>query len=118
VFVVTDKSIRQERPGESVTGLARATGSALAIIGGQSLCRRGSDGAWHTLATSEARLACCVAVEASIYVGTDEAQVLKMTGHSFEKLAGFERMAGRDRWYAGTALVDGRLVGPPLEFDR
>jgi photosystem II stability/assembly factor-like uncharacterized protein len=33
---------------------------------------------------------------------------------SFERLGGFDHVPGRDRWYAGTALVDGRLVGPPL----
>jgi hypothetical protein len=115
VFAVTDAGIRQERAGESVTGLARqAGGGALAIVGGKTLCRRTPRGEWHTIATSELGLACCVAVGTSIYVGTDEAQVLEVKGHSFERLQGFDRIAGRDQWYAGTALVGGRLVGPPL----
>jgi photosystem II stability/assembly factor-like uncharacterized protein len=33
---------------------------------------------------------------------------------SLERLGGFEHVSGRDRWYAGTTLVDGRVVGPPL----
>jgi photosystem II stability/assembly factor-like uncharacterized protein len=33
---------------------------------------------------------------------------------SFERLPGFDRVTGRDRWYAGAALIDGRLIGPPL----
>ncbi len=29
-------------------------------------------------------------------------------------LAGFDAVEGRDTWYAGTAIVDGKVVGPPL----
>jgi hypothetical protein len=29
-------------------------------------------------------------------------------------LAGFDAVAGRDTWYAGAAIVDGKLMGPPL----
>jgi hypothetical protein len=115
VFVVTDVNIRQECSGKSVTGLARdVEGGVLAIVGGHTLCRRSPHGEWLTIATSDLNLVCCVAVGTSIYVGTNDAQVLRVTGHSFEKLHGFERTAGREKWYAGTALVDGRLVGPPL----
>ena len=115
VFAVTDRDIRHERAGESVTGLTREReGDALTIVGGKSLCRRAFDGEWQMIATSDLSLVCCVAVGASIYVGTDDAQVLQVEGHSFKRVEGFERVAGRDQWYAGTALVDGRLVGPPL----
>lgn len=37
-----------------------------------------------------------------------------MAGGRVEQLRSFDTVAGRDTWYAGTALVDGRLVGPPL----
>jgi hypothetical protein len=115
VFALTADGIRKEHSGQSVTGLARARdGAALAIIGGKSLCRRDPDGKWQTIATSDLGLVCCVAVGPSIYAGTDDAQVLEVKGHSFERLEGFERVAGRDQWYAGTALIDGRVVGPPL----
>jgi photosystem II stability/assembly factor-like uncharacterized protein len=51
----------------------------------------------------------------AIYVGTDDAQVLRVGSSGIaEPLPGFAQIADRDRWYAGTALVDGRLVGPPL----
>ena len=31
-----------------------------------------------------------------------------------EQLGGFDAVAGRDKWYAGTALINGQRVGPPL----
>lgn len=31
-----------------------------------------------------------------------------------ERLRGFEVMPGRETWYAGSALINGQLVGPPL----
>ena len=31
-----------------------------------------------------------------------------------EPLRGFETVAGRDTWYAGSAVIDGQRVGPPL----
>src|SRR5207302_10588418 len=31
-----------------------------------------------------------------------------------EQLRGFEAVAGRDKWYAGSAAIDGKRIGPPL----
>jgi hypothetical protein len=117
LFALADQGFHEEWAGESVVGLARdGSGNALAIVGGQSLCRRTADGAWHTIAKSELELACCVAVGADIYVGAnDAAQVLRVRDDgSLERVAGFDHVPGRDQWYAGTALVEGRIVGPPL----
>jgi hypothetical protein len=67
------------------------------------------------LGTSRTDLACCIALGETIYAGTDDAHVVRLTADGrFDPLPGFEAVAGRERWYAGTALVDGRLVGPPL----
>jgi hypothetical protein len=116
LFAFADNAFHEECSGQSVTGLARdSSGNALAIVGGNSLCRRTADGAWSTIASSELELTCCVAVGATIYVSTDDAQVMRVcNGGGLERLEGFDHVPGRDRWYAGTALVDGRLVGPPL----
>ena len=35
-------------------------------------------------------------------------------GGPLQALAGFDAVPGRDKWYAGAALVDGKLLGPPL----
>lgn len=116
LFVLVGNTLRREMADQPVRGLAPdGSGGALAIVGGRSLCRRLADGAWRTLATSESELSCCAAVGDAIYVGTDDARVLRVGANgTFERLAGLDAVAGRDKWYAGTALIDGRLVGPPL----
>jgi hypothetical protein len=124
-----------ELPGQSVLGLADADGGGvLAIVGGHSLRRRSADGVWSELATSEHELYCCVAADEAIYAGTSDAQLLRLqdrdgragsassvapTGPgsangALVPLAGFMRVPGRERWYAGTAVIDGHVVGPPL----
>jgi photosystem II stability/assembly factor-like uncharacterized protein len=56
-----------------------------------------------------------VAVGDVIYVGTDDARVLCVSANGkVDQLGGFDAVAGRDRWYAGSALINGQLVGPPL----
>jgi hypothetical protein len=117
LFALAGETCQEEWPGQSIKGLARdSSGNALAIVGGKSVRRRTAAGAWQTIAQSELELACCVAVGADIYVGAnDAAQVLRVRDDgSLERLTGFDHVPGRDRWYAGTALIDGRLVGPPL----
>ncbi len=40
---------------------------------------------------------------------------MRVTGDGrLETVGDFDHIAGRHQWYAGTALIDGRLVGPPL----
>ena len=76
--VVTGETRHQEFAGEPVKALTPdGRGGALAIVNGHSLCRRTSDGGWSTIATSEFELACSVAVGDVIYIGTDEARVLR-----------------------------------------
>jgi photosystem II stability/assembly factor-like uncharacterized protein len=56
-----------------------------------------------------------VAIGEAIYVGTDDARVMRIGPNGIlERLAGFDDVEGRSKWYAGAALVDGRLLGPPL----
>ncbi len=126
-----------ELPHQAVQGLARADqGDLLAIVDGHSLCRRSADGAWSVLATSEHELYCCAALSDAIYVGTADAQLLRLqrrdgrlppnvfareiTGASphstLVPLPGFMHVPGREHWYAGSAVIDGRVVGPPLSI--
>jgi photosystem II stability/assembly factor-like uncharacterized protein len=116
LFSVTGKNVQHELPGQSVCSLAADhAGNVLAIVGGHALCRRSADGAWTTIAKSEQSLSCCVPVGNVVYVGTNDANILRMAPDGvMQRLAGFDTVEGRETWYAGTALVDGKLMGPPL----
>jgi hypothetical protein len=118
LFAVTGEGRRtQEIANQPVRGLAPdGRGGALAIVGGHSLRRRAPGGEWATVATSEFDLSCCMTVRDTIYVGTDDARMLRL-GHGSDALNpidGFDRVAGRDGWFAGSAIVNGQRLGPPL----
>lgn len=116
LYAVAEATRDQELARQSVGALAPdGRGGALAIVGKHSLRRRDPAGVWSTLLVSELDLACCMAIGDDIYVGTDDARVLRaLPGGRVEPLRSFDTVAGRDAWYAGTARIDGRLVGPPL----
>jgi hypothetical protein len=116
LFSVTGKMVHQELADQSVRSLvADGRGRVLAIVGGHSLCRRSSDGEWTAIAKSEFELSCCVAIGNVVFVGTDDAHILRVDPDGAQKcLTGFDAVEGRDRWYAGAAIIDGKLMGPPL----
>jgi hypothetical protein len=117
LFAVTGDGHRQEIADLSVRGLAPdGRGGTLAIVGGHSLRRRAPSGEWVTVATSEFELSCCMAVRDTIYVGTDDARMLRLSDRSagLEPIDGFNNVAERDAWFAGSAIVNGQRLGPPL----
>jgi hypothetical protein len=116
LFVVSGETRDQQFPEQSVRALAPdGQGGALAIVNGHSLQRRDPDGVWTAIAATELELSCCVAVGNVIYVGTDDARVLRVGANgSLEPLRGFDAVAGRDTWFAGSAVVNGQRMGPPL----
>ena len=108
MFVFAGESRQQELRGQSVHALTSdGHGSALAIVDGHSMCQRGSEGLWSTIATHESGLACCVTVGKAIYVGTDDAvRMLYLSGDGeLTRPPGFDTVAGRDAWFAGSAAV-------------
>jgi len=117
LFAVGDEGRRQEIASGLVRGLAAdGRGGALALVDGHSLRRRAPGGDWATVALSEFELACCMAVGETIYVGTDDARMLRLKpgGGGLELVDGFDRVAGRETWFAGSAIVNGQRMGPPL----
>lgn len=116
LFVVTGENRDQELAGQMVNALASdGHGGALAIVSGHSLRRRTRDGEWLMLAMSEFQLACCAPVAGAIYVGTDDARVLRVSAHGdVEELRNFGAVVGRNTWYAGSAVINGQRIGPPL----
>jgi len=116
LFSVTGKTVRQELADQSIRSLvADGRGGVLAIVGGHSLCRRSSDGQWTAIAKSEFGLSCCVPIGNIVFVGTDDARILRVDPDGAQQcLTGFDAVAGREGWYAGSAIIDGKLMGPPL----
>jgi photosystem II stability/assembly factor-like uncharacterized protein len=116
LFVVAGETSHQELSNQSVSGLTPdAQGGAFAIVNRRSLRRRAPDGVWSTIANAEFDLACCVAVGDVIYIGTDDACLLRVGADGeVEHLRGFDAVPGRETWYAGSAVINGQRVGPPL----
>lgn len=116
LFVFTGEARRQELAGRSVRALAADQhGGALAIVDGHALCRRTREGTWSTIATSPLDLSCVAVVGEAIYLGTDDARVLRVSRDgTIDPLTGFDTAPGRNTWYAGSAVINGQRVGPPL----
>jgi hypothetical protein len=117
LFVVSGDKRTQEMANQPVRGLAPdGRGGALAVVGQHSLRRRAADGEWVTVAESEFPLSCCVSVRDTIYAGTDDARMLRLRHEAgvLDPIEGFDRVAGRETWFAGSAIVNGQRVGPPL----
>jgi len=116
LFSVNGKVVHQELADQSVRSLvADGDGRVLAILGGHSLCRRSSDGEWTEIAKSELELSCCVPIGNVVFVGTENAHIVRVDPDGTQqRQIGFDAVDGRDRWYAGAAVVDGKLMGPPL----
>ncbi|HEV2908896.1 MAG TPA: hypothetical protein VGX02_06445 [Candidatus Eremiobacteraceae bacterium] len=116
IWRVTGKTVHQELADQSVRSLAAdGNGGVLAIVGQHSLRRRSADGEWTEVAKSKFELSCCVLIGDAVFVGTNDAQILRVDPDGTQqRLPGFDAVAGRDTWYAGSAIIDGKLVGPPL----
>lgn len=116
LFIVAGNAIQHELAGRPVRNLTGdEDGRALAIVDGHVLCLRTAAGEWSEILASDSELSCCVPVGGAIYAGTDDARLLRIgTGGLQQFLRGFDEAPGRDTWYAGTAIVDGKTVGPPL----
>jgi hypothetical protein len=117
LFAVTGDGHTQEIAKQPVRGLAPdGRGGALAIVDRLSLRRRARSGDWATVAASEFELSCCMAVRDTIYVGTDDARMLRLSDGSglLDPIDGFDDVEGRDAWFAGSAIVNGQRLGPPL----
>jgi hypothetical protein len=96
LLVLAGEMLDKELRNQSVRSLVPdGRGGALAIVNGRSLHRRTPDGIWSTIAITELDLACCVAVGDVIYVGTDDARVLRVSANgALEQLRGFDAVAG------------------------
>jgi len=116
LFVLSPDSNSHELAGRPVRGLSdNPEGGVFAVVDGHSLFRRDSKGSWDCIATSEYSLSVTFVVDGKIYVGTDDARVLALDeSGNLKQIDNFDSIDGRASWLAGTFIVDGKEVGPPL----
>ena len=116
LFALNRDQWGHELANQTVRGLAPdGRGGALAIVGSHAVMRRAPSGQWSTVVTSEQALSCCMAVKDVIYAGTDDARLLRLSDQGgLVPLESFDHVPGRESWFAGSAIVNGQRVGPPL----
>jgi hypothetical protein len=117
VFVATQSGIRTfsddgegktEFDGHSVAALATAAGgTCLAVVDERDIWQRDAGGIWSKKATTGMALQSIVSTGGEIFAGgMNEAAMLRISAAGeVERLASFERVEGRNEWFAG---------GPPL----
>lgn len=98
----------RELPGRRVGPLVpEPGGTCLGVIDGQAVWRRSVTGMWSPIATIGRPVQSMATVHGAIFVGGwDDAVVLRVSeAGAVERLEGFDRVPGRDEWFAS---------GPPL----
>ncbi len=116
LYVLDGDVTSHELAGRGVRGLTAADdGCVIAILDGNTIGRRSGDGAWNILARSDAELSVCLISQGETFVGTDSnAGLMRLVDGRLEAVNSFDHVRSRETWYAGAAIVDGKVVGPPL----
>lgn len=117
VLIATDSGCRvfsdtgekqPELAGRKFSALSSEIGNTcLAVIDEHEIWRRGLDGAWTQVATTEISLQSITSIDGVIFGGgRDEAVMVRIpVNGAGDRLAGFDNCSGRAEWLAG---------GPPL----
>ena len=107
--------VRREFEGRRVAGLASDdAGRAYAIVGEAEVWAWSPQRPWRPAMSGDGTLVCCMTVGNRLLAGTEDARVLELSAEGWAPLTGLDATPGRESWYAGTAVIDGQLVGPPL----
>ncbi|MFK7957394.1 MAG: WD40/YVTN/BNR-like repeat-containing protein [Lysobacterales bacterium] len=116
LYVLSDQGLTHEFANQSVRGLSDdLNGGVLASVDGKSLFQRNAQGEWNLLARCEHDISVTFAVDGKVFVGTDNAQIWALDEErKLRQIDNFDVIDGRASWFAGTAIVDGKEVGPPL----
>jgi hypothetical protein len=90
-----------ELAGRRVQGLARGrSGDWHAVADHHTVVRRGGDGSWVELGTSDAWLTCVLPAPGGAWCGTSAGDLLRLFDGSFTRTDAFAALEGRDRWHA------------------
>ncbi len=99
VFRLGDEAGR-ELPDRVISALALREGTAWSLLDGRELWRQERGGGWELVAATEGRKATCVLPGSSgVFVGTDEAHLLRLRGKTLEPVESFEQIEGRKEWF-------------------
>ncbi|HEV8339039.1 MAG TPA: hypothetical protein VGR25_05200, partial [bacterium] len=99
IFRLGDEAGR-DLPDRLVSALALQEGTAWAILDGRELWRQERGGSWELVAEAEGRKATCVLPAATgLFVGTDEAHLLRLRGKRLEAVESFDQIEGREEWF-------------------
>ncbi len=105
---------RQFRGSRAWSLNSDGAGGAYAIVGSREVWRWTPAGAWRRAAVADADIACCLKFGDRLLAGAEDLRLLEFANGRCIQLEDFAATPGRESWYAGSALVDGRIVGPPL----
>ena len=116
VFSLDNDGLSHELAKRPVRGLSHdQSGGFYAAVDKRYLFHRTPSGDWTRLAASDTSLSVTFAIDGKVYAGTDDARVLRLNEQGkFERIDTFDSIEGRETWFAGTAIIDGKEVGPPL----
>ena len=107
--------VRRDFGGSRTAGLVSdGAGGAYAIVGEAEIWAWSPQQAWRPAMSGDGVLACCMTLGDRLLAGTDDARVLELSAEGWAPLTGLDATPGRDSWYAGSAVIDGQVVGPPL----
>jgi hypothetical protein len=116
LVTTTDGSHTFTSKGQHLTALAGRRVEALApgpdatwlaVVDRGAICQRGAAGEWTPLAKAGVDLTAIVTTATSIFAGTADARVLRLSdGGALEPVPAFDSVPGRDEWHR---------VGSPLQ---
>ncbi len=86
--------------GQSCTALAAEGIHLWAVVADTTLMRGSTNGDWAPVAAIEGRRGrCLLPQDGGLFVGTDEAHLLRMTEGAVETVGSFDEVEGREKWY-------------------
>jgi len=109
ILVDQNGNKKVELSGRNVSALSRDhSGAVLAVVGGGEIWRRRPEAVWTHLLTTEYDLNAIVSAKRYFFAAAAGALILRITSDgTITRLSSFEKMAGRDDWFA---------QGPPLHI--
>ena len=86
--------------GRSCNALAAEGMHLWGVVDDTTVMRGSPDGEWSPVASVEGRRArCLLPHDGRLYVGTDEAHLLRLSDGVVEPVASFDEVEGREKWY-------------------